>query len=62
LIGKLIGQRSTIELVGVFIVLPVLAGGILIAVVLRNAAVNAKGFTLADWLGQVVCTGLLSWV
>ena len=56
---KPIGERSAVELVITFVVLPVLFGGFILAVVVRNGVANAATFTLSDWLGQVVITGLL---
>jgi hypothetical protein len=57
--GKPISERTTAELVGVFIVLPVLLGGLLVTVVVCNAVARAGSFTLGDWFWQVVWVGLL---
>ena len=57
--GKPIGERSAVELVITFVVLPVPFGGFILAAVVRNALANAATFTPGDWLFQVVITGLL---
>jgi hypothetical protein len=51
--GKLIAERSAKELIGIFVVLPVLVGVGILAVVIRNAMVNAATYTFADWFWQV---------
>jgi len=51
--GKLITERSAKELIGIFVVLPVLVGVGLLAVVVRNAMVNAAIFKFADWFWHV---------
>jgi hypothetical protein len=57
--GKLITERSAKELVGIFVVLPVLVGVGILAVVVRNAMVNAATFTFADWFWHVVWASLV---
>ena len=51
--GKLIAERSAQELIGIFVVLPVLVGVGILAVVIRNATVNAANYTFADWFWRV---------
>jgi hypothetical protein len=51
--GKLITKRSAAELVGMFVVLPVVVGVYILAVVVRHAMVNAATFTFADWFWHV---------
>ena len=51
--GKLIAERSAKELIGIFVVLPVLVGVGILAVVVRNAMVNAATYTFADWFWHV---------
>ena len=51
--GKLIAERSAQELIGIFVVLPVLVGVGILAVVVRNAMANAATYTFADWFWHV---------
>jgi hypothetical protein len=51
--GKLIAERSAKELIGIFVVMPVLVGVGILAVVMRNAMVNAATYTFADWFWHV---------
>jgi hypothetical protein len=46
--GQLIAERSAKELIGIFVVLPVLVGVGTLAVVIRNATVNATERTNAS--------------
>lgn len=57
--GKPIEERTTLELVGLFVVLPMIFGGLLVVFVIRNAVTNIGTFTLRDWIGQFAFAGLL---
>jgi hypothetical protein len=46
--GKPIAQRSGVELIGVFVVLPILLGGLILLMVVSNAVAKAGSFTLSD--------------
>jgi hypothetical protein len=58
-LGKPIAERSTAEIVGVFVVLPILLGGVIMTMVIRNAVANAAEFGATEWFWQVVFVGLL---
>jgi hypothetical protein len=51
--GRLITERSAKELIGIFLVLPILVGVGILAVVIRNAILNAAIYTFADWFWHV---------
>jgi hypothetical protein len=51
--GKLIAERSAEELIGIFVVFPVLVGVGILAVVIRNGLVKAATYTFADWFWHV---------
>jgi hypothetical protein len=51
--GKLIAERSAKELIGVFVVLPVVVGVGILAVVIRSAMMNAATYSFADWFWHV---------
>jgi hypothetical protein len=51
--GAPLDERSTFNIVKMFIVLPVLAGVGLAIVVVWNAAKHGADFTFVDWLFQV---------
>lgn len=58
-LGKLVAERSKSELICLFIVFPVLIGGVILLFAVHNAVANAGTFTLGDWLRQFVFAGMV---
>ena len=56
---KSMQERSNAEIVGIFLVLPILSGIAILVAMVANAVANSEGFTAMAWLGQVVWFGLL---
>jgi hypothetical protein len=57
--GKPMSERTTAEIIGLFIVAPVLAGVAIVCFAVWNAAARGREFTVADWVCQVGWFGLL---
>lgn len=55
--GKPIEERTKAELIGMFIVGPILTGGGMLFWVVVNTATHWAEFSLKDWLWQVVWFG-----
>jgi membrane protein implicated in regulation of membrane protease activity len=57
--GKPIAERSALQIVVLFLVLPILAGGGILCFTLINAVDRGREFTAGDWFWQVGWIGLL---
>lgn len=57
--GKPMVERSTAEIVCMFIILPVVGGVALLSFGVVNVVTNGWQFSVADWFWQVVWLGVL---
>jgi hypothetical protein len=57
--GKPIAERSTAGIIFLFMVLPILAGVIILCFTTVNALARGREFTAGDWFWQVGWFGLL---